>query len=393
MTRTTGASWPWVSEARARPAGAPDVLLIAPPDGRRARAFQATLAGLGWPPARTVPYLDLLTGRAHLADLVRPGTVVRLDSPGEDLPTERALIERGGGVPGDLAAGEVAPMRAWYAGFSALLADIDAGLAQAPPHRRLQRSDHVLTMFDKAATHARLHAAGVPVPDALPPVQGLDDLLAGARARGWSQVFVKLRYGSSASGALALRWAGDRVAAVSTVRLEGARLFNSRRLIGYRTWPEVRAVVDGLAPQGLHVERWLPKAAWQGCPMDLRVVVIGGRAEHALVRLGRGPITNLHLGNERGDLDALKAELGADRWAAVTRAAQGALAAFPGALYGGVDVLLTPGWRHAAVLEVNAFGDYHRDVLSGGLDTYAAELRALLGHLPGGLEAGHAASA
>lgn len=375
------------------PAGvpAPDILLIGPPDGRRARAFQATLAGLGWPPARTVSYLDLLAGRARLPELVRPGTVVRLESPGEDLPTERALIERGGGLPGDLAGGELAPVRAWYAGFSALLTDVDAGLALAPTHRRMQRREHVLTMFDKAATHARLHAAGVPVPEALPPVQGLDDLLAGARSRGWSQVFVKLRYGSSASGTVALRWAGERVVAVSTVRLtegrvEGRRLFNSRRLITYRSWPEVRAVVDGLAPHGLHVERWLPKASWQGGPMDLRVVVIGGRAAHALVRLGRGPITNLHLGNERGDLSALKAELGG-RWEAVTGAAQSALAAFPGALYGGVDVLLTPGWRRAAVLEVNAFGDYHRGVLARGLDTYAAELRALL------VEASHAAPA
>ena len=356
----------------------PDVLLIGPPDGRRARAFQATLAGLGWPPARTVSYLDVMAGRAALPDLVRPGTVVRLESPGEDLPTERALIERGGGVPTDLAAGEIAPMRAWYAGFSAVLREVEAGLAQAPPHRRMQHSDHILAMFDKPATHARLHAAGVPVPDALPPVHSLDDVLLAARERGWSQVFVKLAFGSSASGAVALRWSGRQVSAVSTVRVEGGRLFNSRRLIHARTWPEVRAIVDGLAPHGLHVERWLPKASWQGGPVDLRVVVIGGRADHALVRLGRGPITNLHLGNERGDLGALKAELGADRWADVTRAAQAALVAFPGALYGGVDVLLTPGWRHCAVLEVNAFGDYHRGVLAHGLDTYGAQLHALL---------------
>lgn len=357
---------------------APDVLLIGPPDGRRARAFQATLAGLGWPPARTVSYLDVLAGRAALPDLVRPGTVVRLESPGENLPTERALIERGGGVPTNLAAGEIAPMRAWYAGFSAVLREVEAGLAHAPPHRRMQRTDHILTMFDKPATHARLWAAGVPVPDALPPVHSLDDVLLAARERGWSQVFVKLAFGSSASGAVALRWSGRQVSAVSTVRVEGGRLFNSRRLIHARTWPEVRAIVDGLAPHGLHVERWLPKASWQGGPVDLRVVVIGGRAEHALVRLGRGPITNLHLGNERGDLGALQAELGAERWADVTRVARAALAAFPGALYGGVDVLLTPGWRHGAVLEVNAFGDYHRGVLARGLDTYGAQLHALL---------------
>lgn len=108
------------------------------------------------------------------------------------------------------------------------------------------------------------------------------------------------------------------------------------------------------------------------------MVTIGGRAQHTLVRALRGPITNLHLGNERGDANALQQALG-PRWATVTQTAEAALAAFPGALYAGVDILLTPGWRSAAVLEVNAFGDYHRGVLAGGLDTYATELNAHLG--------------
>ncbi|WP_424949858.1 STM4014 family protein [Deinococcus sp.] len=360
----------------------PDTLLIGPPQGRRARAFQETLAGLGWPPARVVPYLDLMEGRVSLPGLVKAGTVVRFESPGEDTATELALIERGGGLPVDLKAGELAPTRAWFAGFSTVLRGLEADLCRAPPHLRMQRTEHLLTMFDKPATRARLRAAGVPVPEALPEVNSCDELLHSARERGWSRVFVKLAYGSSASGAVALEWSGERVQAVTTVRQEGGRLYNSRRLQRLRSWPEVRSLIGALAPQRLHVERWLPKASFAGRPMDLRVVVIGGRAEHALVRLGRGPITNLHLGNERGDVAALRAELGAERWRAAMQTCIAALAAFPGALYGGVDIMLTPGWRRMAVLEVNAFGDYHRGVLSGGRDTYAAELHALLGEQP-----------
>ncbi|MGY2894413.1 STM4014 family protein [Deinococcus sp. UYEF24] len=367
----------------------PDVLLIAPPTGRRARAFQDSLRALGWPPARVVSYLDLMEGRAQLPELIRGesnggrGTVVRFDSPGEDVMTELALTRRGGGLPVDLAAGELAPTRAWFAGFSAVLQGLDADLQQAPPHLRMQQTDHLLTMFDKPATHARLRAAGVPVPEALPEVRSLDELLHAARERGWARVFVKLAYGSSASGAVALEWSGERVQAVTTVRQEGGRLYNSRRLLRLTSWPEVRTLVDALAPERLHVERWLPKASFAGRPMDLRVVVIGGRAEHALVRLGKGPITNLHLGNERGDIGALQAELGGEGWQAIQQSCVSALAAFPGALYGGVDLMLTPGWRRQAVLEVNAFGDYHRGVLARGpdgteRDTYAAELHALM---------------
>ncbi|MBZ9750186.1 STM4014 family protein [Deinococcus sp. HMF7604] len=354
-----------------------DLLLIAPPESRRVRAFQASLAEQGRPPARVVAPLDVLRGAVDLASLVRPGSVVRLDSTGEEIATEEALIRLGGGVPGDLAGGELAPMRAWYAGFSRYLAEVDAALAQAPPHRRMQRRDHILTMFDKAATHARLHAAGVPVPEALPEVHSAEELIAAATARGWSRVFVKLTYGSSASGAVALQWQGPRVSAMTTVRLVDGRPYNSRRLVRYEGGPEVHALLDALAPHRLHVERWLPKASFQGRTVDLRMVVIGGRAQHTLVRSAAGPITNLHLGNERGDLEALKAAVGPARWAQIGQVAEHALAAFPGALYGGVDVLLTPGFRRVAVLEVNAFGDYHRGVRVNGLDTYGAQLRAL----------------
>lgn len=358
----------------------PDILLIAPPDTRRVRAFQASLAEMGLPPARVVSYLSVLGGEVHLAELVRPGSVVRLESTGEDLPTERRLIELGGGIPTDLAAGELAPLREWYAGFGAALRQMDAQLAEAPTHTRMQRTDHILTMFDKPATHARLQAAGVSVPAALPEVHSAAELFERANERGWSRLFVKLAYGSSASGAVALQWQGERVLAVTTVRMEGGRLYNSRKLQRYQSWNEVHALLDALAPHRLHVEQWWPKASFQGKTMDLRVVTIGGRAQHTLVRAANGPITNLHLGNERGDVEALRSVLG-ERWSLVTDTAQSALAAFEGALYAGVDVVLTPGWRRAAVLEVNAFGDYHRGVLVDGLDTYGAELKAHLGGL------------
>ncbi|QLG11355.1 STM4014 family protein [Deinococcus sp. D7000] len=354
-----------------------DVLLIAPPGGRRARAFGSTLESLGWPPARVVSYLDVMTGRVNLSDEVRPGSVVRFESPGEDIQTELALAELGGGPPVDLAAGELAPSRAWYAGFSQVLRELDAQLQGAPPHTRMQNTDHILTMFDKPATHARLQKVDVPAPEAVPEIQSFAGLMHAARERGWSRLFVKLAYGSSGSGIVALQWTKQRVSAITTVRQEGGRLFNSRRLIKLENWAGVGALIDALAPHRLHVERWLPKASFGGGTIDLRVVVIGGRAQHALVRTSRGPITNLHLGNARGDIEALKAELGAERWADVGRTAETALAAFPGALYGGVDLLLTPGWKRQAVLEVNAFGDYHRGVLADGRDTYAAELLAL----------------
>jgi hypothetical protein len=42
-----------------------------------------------------------------------------------------------------------------------------------------------------------------------------------------------------------------------------------------------------------------------------------------------------------------------------------------------VDVLVRTDWQHHAILEMNAFGDYHRNVLVDGLDTYLGQLQAL----------------
>ena len=52
---------------------------------------------------------------------------------------------------------------------------------------------------------------------------------------------------------------------------------------------------------------------------------------------------------------------------------------FPGSLHVGVDLLIGPDYRGHAVLEANAFGDLLPGVLSGGMDTWEAEVRAVNG--------------
>jgi hypothetical protein len=43
-------------------------------------------------------------------------------------------------------------------------------------------------------------------------------------------------------------------------------------------------------------------------------------------------------------------------------------------LSAGLDLLLTPGFRRHAVLEINAFGDLLPGIFHDGLDTYGAEV-------------------
>ena len=153
----------------------------------------------------------------------------------------------------------------------------------------------------------------------------------------------------------------------------------------YESETEVAALVDALAPDGLHVEAWLPKASIGGRAFDLRVVVVAGTPTHAVVRTSRHPMTNLHLGGARGDLSAVRERLGEDGWRRALEICARAAACFPGSLMVGVDLLVGVGGRRLAVAEVNAFGDLLPGLtgLPGGgaegLDTYTAQIVAALG--------------
>lgn len=115
-------------------------------------------------------------------------------------------------------------------------------------------------------------------------------------------------------------------------------------------------------------------------------MVVDGRATHAVVRTSRSPMTNLHLGGARGDLDEARAAVAAagGSWRAALAVCERAGDAFPDTLCVGVDLLPSTGWRRFAVGEVNAFGDLLPRLTglpgSGaeGLDTYAAQVAAVL---------------
>jgi hypothetical protein len=147
---------------------------------------------------------------------------------------------------------------------------------------------------------------------------------------------------------------------------------------------EIAALVDAVCRHRVHVEQWLPKAGHDGHAFDLRVVVVAGRSRHTVVRLSRGPVTNLHLDNRRQGPAALRARMGEAAWAAAAGTCERAVACFERSLYAGVDLLVLPGLRRHAVLEVNAFGDLLLETLHEGRDTYSTEVLALQDARDGG---------
>jgi glutathione synthase/RimK-type ligase-like ATP-grasp enzyme len=362
------------------PGTGPAVAVVGNPGGRRVALFRAAARDFG-AAVRVVSWAEALRGPVRF----RSGEFVRLDSPGEEPEVDRLLRE----VEEPSLVGGTA---LWYRRFTGAARRVSAAVAEdgAVP---LDDPDEVAVLFDKRLCHGVLERAGVPVPESptsgpgAAPVGGWDEVRALARSAGMRRFFLKLAHGSSASGVLAVETADrGRVRATTSAALDGqGRLFNSLRIRRYGTEREVAALVDALAPDGLHMERWLPKAALDGRAADLRVVVTAGRATHVVVRTSRSPMTNLHLGGTRGDPAAVRAAVGAagGDWPGALRICERAAALFPGSLRVGVDLLPAAGWRRFAVGEVNAFGDLLPGLtgLAGtpaeGLDTYGAQLAAI----------------
>ncbi|MER6353808.1 STM4014 family protein [Streptomyces sp. NPDC001634] len=359
----------------------PRCTVVGNPENRRVSLFTDAVRAAGLPAPRVVPWLEVLRAGGAAFE---PHEVVRVDSPGENTDVDELL--RGTKEPT-----RVEGSARWYTGFMAALRSLTGGI-------RLDDPDELAVLFDKRRCHAVLHAAGVPVPPsptsgpAGPRVRGWDDVRALMREHRMPRLFVKPAHGSSASGVLAVESASEgRIRATTSVELTpDGRLYNSLKVRRYEREQDIAAIVDALAPDGLHLERWLPKASQHGRAADLRVVVVDGRATHAVVRTSASPLTNLHLGGTRGDLDAARqaVESAGGRWTDVLAVCEDAAACFPRTLCVGVDLLPAVGWRRVAVGEVNAFGDLLPRLTglpgSGaeGLDTYATQVAAIVRNAP-----------
>jgi hypothetical protein len=369
------------------------IIVVGNPDNRRVALFQTALANSGFPPAIVVSYEDLLAQRIALSDIVVPGSLVRIESPGENFEVEKALLRAGEsealseggpclshkeiqGLSPDL--GLILNPRQSYLGYRKLLIDIAQQLGECEGVTLMSQPTDITTMFDKRLCHALCLSQNVPVPDSLGHVGSYEELIDRMNEARCCRVFVKLAHGSSASGVVALYVNETRQQAITSVELvhKGGevQLYNSLKMQSYRNPTDIATIVDTIISHGVHVEEWLPKASCGNGVFDLRIVAIGGVARHFVVRQSRSPMTNLHLGNRRGDADEFLARIGSERWRQVRETCERTAELFPESLHVGVDICLTPGFRRHAVLEVNAFGDLLPGILCDGQDTYTAEI-------------------
>ena len=237
--------------------------------------------------------------------------------------------------------------------------------------------ESIITSFDKLACLERWERVGIPIPPRIAEASTYSAIRKHV-AEHYARMFIKLRYGYSAMGAVALEWRGDLVRAITTVEVvwsEGRpRLYVSKRPRVLTREFEIAWLIDTLAMEEVIVERWLPKARWEGMPYDLRIVMIGGRVRHVVGRASSSPFTNLNLDARRIAREEIVTNLGT-AWPELESLAERAAEQIPEAGVLGLDVLVRPRNQGFVLLEANAFGDYLPGLLHEGDTTYAAQFR------------------
>ena len=373
-------------------ASAPPFLLIGNAENRRVTLFQEALARQGLPPAHVVPWVEFLSNPARLADLPDTEALVRIDSAGESWEVEKALLARGYPdarerdcthlTPAEVAAlendhGRILCPRQYHLGFLKTLAELQGIFAAHPRWRVLQSPASIADLFDKRITSRRYAALGVPVPEPLDGVTDPESLRQRMREQDCREVFVKLSCGSSASCLAIYRRGRARDTLVTTIEQAATGWYNSLKVRRIDEPARVDEVLGFLLAEGSQVERSIPKARLGGDYFDCRVLTVRGEPAFTVVRQSRHPITNLHLGGWRGELDALHAAAPPNEWEDAMESCR-TVARAHDCLHVGIDLMFEDFFTGHRVLEANAFGDLLPNLRRDGLTVYEWEIREAL---------------
>ncbi|WP_299410684.1 STM4014 family protein [Acaryochloris sp. IP29b_bin.148] len=378
----------------------PHFVVLGNPERPRIQYFQTALRQLGLAPATVIAYQDWLTQPHRLEHVLTPQTILRIESPGRNFTVEKLILAQGVTA----AAAEASPWidaesalalpeqpgrilypRQWYLGFCQVLAQLQTQITQIGVSRWMASPAEIPLLFDKILCQALFQQQQIPIPQPLGSITCFDALINRLQATGCRRVFIKLAHGSSASGVMALALQGPKIKAWTTVEVVSTgptlQLYNSRKIQQYQDLSTIAAIVDQLCRERVQVEAWVPKMGLNQQSCDLRVVVIGGKARQAVVRLSHSPMTNLHLLNQRSSPEQLIARVGTAVWDQVLAYCEQVAQLFPHSLHLGVDVAVLSDHRRIKVLEANAFGDLLPQVTWRGLDTYTTEIKTVLQQL------------
>jgi len=364
----------------------------------RVTAFQLALKKQQQPAATVLSYLDLIQSSDNtVAALGQAPCILRIDSTGRCQQTYRQLLIKGGAVlqanqqaalsPSQVnqqckEKGRIIAPQQLYAGYHAVLSLLNSQLNTLNTVQLMNHPSDILLAQDKVSCHQHLSHHSVPVPQSLGHIQNYDQLREVMQQLNIPRIFIKQRHSSAASGIIALETSGSKIQVKTTIETNlrannELALFNTRRLRHLNNEADIATLVNSLCTLGVHVERWIPKAQVSGLNVDLRILMIKGKACHKVLRLSKTPMTNLHLLNQRDSADTLKQKMTTQAWDAMINSCEKAAQCFPQSLYVALDVVVSIGLKKHAIIEVNALGDFLKDTYYQGFSPQELEIASL----------------
>lgn len=204
-------------------------------------------------------------------------------------------------------------------------------------------------------------------------------LLATLRQQKIHQAFIKHNVGSGAVGilALVLHPTQAKMLAYTTCHVVKNQLVNTQKTWKIHDATHIAFVANQLLKQGAIVEKWLPKATFNGSHYDLRVVYQFGNVVYRLARLSHSPMTNLHLNNRAINVEALG--LSAETLQRIDEVCHAAMACLPNLQVAGIDILLTAHRLKPFIIEINAQGDCLYDDMLNENSIYQGQIQMLCG--------------
>ncbi len=364
---------------------APDrIVYLGATSGQRTDAFQAALKSLKLPEAHVISYYDFNQNPKVLEGLLTPKSWLKFDSPEGDKRALMTLACIGESYAEDnhypvlsqekLAyqldhEGYLGNPAQFYFGLKSIWQDICQKASFAGTKLSANAEDMALA-FDKSDCNHYLKKATLPVAARLNSdhISCFDDLISLLKSQKTYRVFIKMRYGSSAAGmiALALHSNGQMLAYTTALLDDKNDIRITLKIQKLKQLAKIKQLINKLIPYGLHIEKWLPKSTMHGHICDFRVITVNKEPTFQTMRMSKHTMTNLHLGGQRMQPDQFLPHIPEQLWADALETCRKVANLFPSSHILGIDLALLSHWRKHAIIEVNAFGDHIHDCTHQG---------------------------
>lgn len=350
--------------------------LIASPNDKRTHGFCAALETAGQQKPCICSWAETANDPMKVAQTLNHCDFLRMESPGNDTNSWSAILS---------VIGKSQDPQSWHPGkdrFISLKLIVDSILKFIPNSCRwMNHPNDLITMTDKLVCRNLFDMANIPQAPAILSPNDSSTLRQMLIEKRWNSVFIKPRWGSSGAGIIAFRWREKNnireEIAITTLSGNPNSPYLTKQQNRITDRDQISSFLDLILSDGAIVEKWIPKICYKSGPCDVRIVIIDGMPCHKIVRMGSGPITNLHLNAQRVLVEDLFSGSHSQQIANLHRLSCQAASLFPDSLYAGVDLIIDQSWK-IMIGEINGWGDLLPGIEYLGKDTFSQEIAMFL---------------